>query len=431
MKKLLLLTLVLCFAFGGMLQAQSVPRPADPQKELIVLKNGVIHVGNGEVIPSGEILIEKGKISQVGEHVLYPDHAKVIDLEGMHVYPGLIAPVSSIGLTEIESVRATRDDQEVGDITPHVRSIIGYNTDSRVTPTLRSNGILLAQVKPRGGLVSGTSSIVQLDAWNWEDAAYLIDDAVHMRWPRMNIWTAPWAPPVEEQKRRQKESLEQIEAKMKEARAYATARAAGKPIKTDLRWEALIPVLEKKRPLFIMASSEKEITAAVAFGLKEDLNIVLYGAAEADRCLNLLKRHNIPVILQKPLALPSHAEDDIDRMYRMPAVLQEAGILYCLSMNDFWNYRNLPFAAGNAAAWGLTQEQALSAITLNTARILGIADRTGSLESGKDANIVVSKGDILDMQGNDVVMAFIQGRSIDLGNKQKDLYEKFRKEPVE
>jgi imidazolonepropionase-like amidohydrolase len=204
------------------------------------------------------------------------------------------------------------------------------------------------------------------------------------------------------------------------------AKSTGEKIETDLRWEAMIPVLERKRQVFIHAQTEKEITAAVSFSLSHNLRMVLVGGAESWRVSKLLADHKVSVVLNETHSLPLRNDDDIDLPFRLPSILQKAGVRFCISKGPFWDSRNLPFQAGTAVAHGLGKEEALRAITLSPAEIGGIADRTGSIETGKDANLIVTKGDVLDMKTAEVELAYIQGRKIDLGNKQKDLYKKFR-----
>lgn len=409
--------------------AQDVPRPAKPQDAPVLLRNATVHTGNGQVLENTSVLFDKGKIAQIGNAIAAPAGALELDLRGKHLWPGLIAANTQLGLEEIEAVRATRDAHETGKINPNARALVAYNTDSRVTPTVRSNGILIAQIVPTGDLISGSSSIVQLDAWNWEDAAMKADDGVHLFWPGMTIHSFPWSPPAEEQKKKMEERLAAIDVAMNEARTYLQVKQAGQIKKTDLRWEAMIPVLEKKSTLFIHAEGEKEITASVAFALRHQVRMVLVGGADCWRVTELLKQHDIAVILQETHSLPTREDDPIDIGSRLPKILQDAGVRYCLSKDPFWDVRNLPFVAGTAVAHGLTREQALRSITLGAAEILGIADRCGSIETGKDATLLVTSGDLLDMRTAAVEMAFIQGRLIDLGNKQKDLYQKFRSRP--
>lgn len=409
----------------GSLNAQSVPTPGPAQAVPIFLQNATVHYGNGKVETNANILIAEGKIVAAGIAKIDPGSAEVIDLSGKHVYPGLIAPVSNLGLVEIDAVRSTHDNAEAGTINPNARAIISYNTDSRVTPTVRSNGVLLAQIMPSGGLISGLSSVVQLDAWNWEDAAYNLDDGMRLNWPSQRIQTASWAPPREEQLKKIKENLEKVDKTFRNALAYRSAKEAGKIEKTDQRWEAMLPFLKGEKQIYLFADSEQDIRSALEFTRRYDLKIVLVGGDDAWRLIGMLKAMNVPVILSKPHSLPRTEDDGIDIPFKTAMMLHEAGILTCLSIDNFWNYRNLPFQAGQLVAMGMDKEVALQLITSNTAQILGIEKRTGTIAEGMDANIIVSTGDLLDMRSSNIEMALIQGRKMDLGNKQKDLYKKF------
>ncbi|HEX2901318.1 MAG TPA: amidohydrolase family protein [Bacteroidia bacterium] len=419
------LVFALTLALSLKLYSQEVPRPAPAHKGNLLLENATIHVGNGTLIVRGNILIKDDKIVAVGVTDFLPQELRRIDLAGKHVYPGLIAPVTHLGLSEVEAARATNDRTEVGSINPNIRAIIGYNADSRVTPTLRSNGILLAQVTPEGDLLRGLSAVVQLDAWGWEDAAYQADDALQVNWPSQQISNSPFAPPREEQEKRIRERMGQLEGAMRDARAYSEAKAAGKLVKTDLRWEAMLPILDGTKAVWITANSEKDIRTALEFSLRHKLRMVLVGGADAWLLSDLLRQYEIPVVLQKTQRLPRTEDDPVDQPFRAPMILHNAGLLTCISMDSYWNYRNLPFQAGQAVAAGLDKEAALQLITLNTAKILGIDKRTGSIEVGKDANLIVSTGDLLDMRTSKVELALIQGRQIDLNNKQSDLNRKY------
>ncbi len=325
---------LLCFQ-GSNLFAQGVPTPAPAQKGQILLQNGVIHIGNGQVVEKGAVLITDGKIEQAGVLRGRVTAETTIDLEGAHVYPGLIAMASQIGLDEIEAVRATDDKAETGAINPNARAIVGYNTDSKVTPTLRSNGILLAQIAPQGGLFTGTSSIVQLDAWNWEDAAYRIDDGVHLRWPNLRISRSPNAPPVAKQTEKIMQRLQQINRTMDEAIAYETAKTSERPMRTDLRWEAMLPIIRGEKSLYVYANSEKEIRSALAFMLKYEVKMVLVGGAESWRLTEELKTYKVPVVLRQVHNRPYRADDDVDLSYKTPKILKDAGVSFCLSVKDF------------------------------------------------------------------------------------------------
>jgi Amidohydrolase family len=335
-----------------------------------------------------------------------------------------------LGLIEVPSVRSTVDGAEIGEINASIRSLVAYNTDSKVINTLRTNGILIANTIPDGGLISGSSSVMQLDAWNWEDAAYKTDVAIHFRMPSLLNRRGgrggfggqqPPADPV-------KTGLDQIEKVkifFREAKAYL---AEPKRENINLKFEAVKGLFDKKQKLFIHCNIVKEMLMAIDIAKEFGFNVVLVGAVDSWQIADLLKQNNIAVILNQLHNLPAMIDDDVDQPYKTPALLQKAGVLFALNDDDENSrYRNLPFNAGTAATYGLSKEEALSAITLNAATILGIADKTGSIETGKDANIIISEGDILDMRSNIITQAFIQGRQIDLNNKQKQLAEKYEK----
>jgi len=430
MKKIILY--IACFFAIANVSAQETILPGDAQKETIALTNATIHVGNGQVISNGTVVFKNGKISEVGATASTAG-AKVIDCKGKHIYPGLILTASQLGLIEVNSVRATIDGSEIGDMNPSVRSIVAYNTDSKVINTLRTNGILLANVIPDGGIISGSSSVVQLDAWNWEDAAYKMDVGIHFRMPSLlnrgggrRGGFGGFAPvsnvdPV----KRGLEQIESVKTFFKEAKAYL---AESRHENINPKYEAVRNLFDKKAKLFIHCNIVKEMLLAIDFAKEFGFEMVLVGAVDSWQIADLLKQNNIAVILHQLHNLPTMVDDDIDQPYKTPAMLQKAGVLFTINDDDGNSrYRNLPFNAGTASAYGLTKEEALSAITLNAATILGIADKTGSIETGKDANIVVSEGDILDMRTNIITNAFIQGRQIELNNKQMQLADKYKK----
>lgn len=410
------------FTFG-----QAVPTPAKAQSQAIVIQQATIHTAKGNVIEKGNLVFEKGKITQMGTEVKVPANAKIINASGKHLYPGLITVNSNLGLSEIESVRATNDQSETGAINSNVRAIISYNTDSKVIPTVRSNGVLLAQIAPNGGIFSGTSSIVQLDAWNWEDATVVQDDAVYLNFPYQSVNLTIGATPnqADEQRKEIEKQENMLHQTFKDAINYHNAKTNGKNVAHNQMLEALIPIIKQEKKLFVRANSEKQIIAAVAFAQQYKLKIVIVGGQDAYLQTDLLKKHDIPVILYKPHQLPRTEDDEIDMPYKLPAILQKAGILFCFDMDEFWNERNLAFQAGTAAAYGLTKEEAIASITANPAQILGIEKRVGTLEVGKDATLLISEGDILDMRTSKITNAFIEGRELDLNNMQTDLYKKF------
>jgi len=420
--------------FGGLLlsinlvfgQANISPAPA--QSNPIVITNALIHVGNGQVISNGYIAFDKGKITAIGAGSAPAiTGADVIDASGKQIYPGFICPITTLGLIEIEEgAKGTVDDSETGDLNPNVRSIIAYNTDSKVIPTVRSNGILLAQPTPDGGVISGESSVVQLDAWNWEDAAYKTDIGIHLTWPIVQTAPrrrmAPAAGPQESPAERTQKAIDAITELFTEAKAYSEI---DKPAVTNIRFEAMKGLFNGTKKLFVNADGEREIVQAVDFAKKFGISEVIVGGGESYLVTDVLRNNNVPVILQETQRLPDRDEDDVYLPYKLPKILQDAGVLYGLTGIGFWRQRNLPFEAGEAVGYGLTKEQAVSMITINNAKILGIDKTTGTLEVGKDANLFISKGDALDMITIDVTTAFIQGRNINLDNLHKQLYRKF------
>ena len=415
--------------------AQDDVYPAKPPKGDLYIIGGTIHVGNGQIIENGTIQISNGKIVKVSSDIIVPSDAggMTLSAKGKQIYPGLILSVTDLGLKEIGSgVRGSNDFEELGDLNPSIRSIVAYNTDSKIINTLKANGILLAGTTPEGGTISGSSTIVQLDAWNWEDAAYKMDNAIHVNLPSFmprprrfggggggRFGGAPQGDPVKEAL----EKIEELKTFFREAKAYA-AETTHK--ETNLKFEAVKGLYTKQQKLFVYGDQVKQMLVAIEFAKEFGFDVTIVGGSESWLIADLLKQNNISVILQQLHALPTTEDDDVDQPFKTPAVLQKAGVLFALNDNhEESRYRNLMFNAGTAVAYGLTKEQALQAITLNAAKICGIDDRTGSLEVGKDANIVISGGDILDMRTSLIEHCYIQGREVSLENKQTQLYHRY------
>ena len=422
---LTLLILITIFAFN--LKAQN-PSPAPTQNSPILLKGGMVHVGNGTVIENGIITFENGKLTFVGAANEYNYNGKSFlefDVSGKHVYPGLISCNSTLGLSEIRLEKATNDYYEVGDFNPSVRSLIAYNTDSEKIPINRSNGILLAQIVPRGGTVSGSSSVVNLDAWNWEDAVVRADEGIHFNWPTKYNSPRRWMGETEPQPNENYSiTIQTIEKNLKDALAYSKQEI---PDRINLKLDAMAGLFNGNSTLYLHVNKAAEIVKSIQLMQKCNVNkIVLVGAADAYYVKAFIMKNNIPVILKSTHSLPARPEEDVANPYKLPFLLSKEGILVTIEDNNQMNISNLPFLAGTAAAYGLTKEEALSMITLNPARILGIVHRVGTIEVGKDATIIVSEGDLLDMMSNKVELAFIEGRKIDLDNKHKRLYQKFK-----
>lgn len=412
---------MLAFAVTGKGQETIYPAPA--QTQTIALVHGTIHTGTGEIIEDGIVVISGGKVVNVGKYTAIAD-AKVIDCSGKQVYPGLITPVTDLGLNEINAVRSTQDDYELGENNSNIRSLIAYNTDSKVINTLRSNGILLANIVPNGGIISGASSVVQLDAWNWEDAAYKTDGGIHFRMPSLANIPARYGGGGSDALKAANERIEKIRSFLREAKAYY---AEAKHEHTNVKFEAVKGLFDQSKTFFVHCELVKEMLVAVSFAKEFNFRTVIVGGTDSWLITDYLKENNIAVILDEMHSLPVTQDDDVNLPYKTPYLLQQAGVLFAISdTHGETRGRNLMFNAGTASAWGLTKEQALQAITLNAAKILGVDATTGSIEKGKDGNIVVSDGDILDMKTSKVVYAFIQGRQINLDDKHKQLNEKFK-----
>jgi imidazolonepropionase-like amidohydrolase len=431
MKKIIV-TLSALVSFTAAVFAQDDVYPAAKQSKKTAIVGATVHVGNGQVIENGTVVFDNGKIVYAGDAAAAPKVENTIDAKGKQVYPGLILPSSNLGLQEISGVRGSTDINEIGEFNPSVRSIAAYKAESIVVNTLRLNGILLAHTVPGGQLIAGQSSVVQLDAWNYEDAAYKTDMGMHFYMPSLLSrgggrgfgrgfgGAAPAGDPIKEAL----DKIESVKAIFREAKAYHQ-KGADKQI--NLKLEATKGLFNRTQKLFVHCDQIKQMIVAIDFVKEFGFDVVLVGASESWQIADLLKANNIAVILTQEHSLPTTDDDDIDQPYKAASVLQKAGVLFCLNDDDPQNRgRNLMFNAGTAAAYGLGKEAALQAITLNAAKILGVADKTGTLEVGKDANIVISEGDILDMKSSIVTDAFIQGRAVAITSKHKQLYDRYK-----
>ena len=418
--------------------SQETVLPTPPQKGTMFIKNATIHVGNGTVINNGVIQIKDGKIEKVGSDISIPADAKTIDVKGKHVYPGIILPVSNLGLVEISAVRATADAREIGDMNPNVRSIVAYNTDSKVINTLRSQGVLMANIVPQGSFLAGSSSVVQLDAWNYQDAAVKTDAGMHLYMPslmprpdfsrfggggggRFGPQQGNTTDPVKEGLNK----IEELKSFLIQAKAYFSE---GTHKETNLKFEAVKGLFDKSQKFYVHGNTVRQMLIAIDFVKQFNFDVVIVGGSDSWQIADLLKQHNVSVVLSQMHSLPTAQDDDVDQPYKSAAALQKAGVVFSISDDDPQTRgKNILFNAGTAAAYGLSKEEALQAITLNAAKIMGVADKAGSIEAGKDANIVISEGDLLDMRTSKVTAALIQGREIDLTDKHKLLNDRFNK----
>ncbi len=404
--------------------------PASKQSQSILLIGGTAHLGNGTIQKNSLISLVSGKIQYVvdGTNVKPAKHDLVIQLtDKHHIYPGFIAPNATLGLVEIDAVKASDDVREMGEMNPHIRSIIAYNAESLLTETTRPNGVLLAQITPRGGRISGTSSVVQLDAWNWEDALVKADEGLHLNWPRSYVRTGWWAEPggIEANKDYDNQ-LKTIQDFFRLSFNYLL----GNRQKKDIALEAMNGLLEGTKKLYVHADGEKEIRDALLFKQKNKIaKMVIVGGYYAFKVADELKQQQVSVLLKRVHDLPLLEDEDVNLPYKNAALLVKKGVLTALQNQgdmERMQTRNLPFYAGTCAAWGLSKEEALQLITRNAAEILGIADQFGTLEASKSATLFVSEGDALDMKTNKVTHAFIEGRSISLESRQDELYERYK-----
>jgi hypothetical protein len=409
----------------------AIPFLGNSQYNRILLTNGFLHVGNGETKESAAVGCVNGKITLI-KHSLTTTFKKedwdtIIDLNGKHIYPGFVAPNSTLGLTEIDAVRATRDYDDVGEYNPHVRSQIAFNVESRVIETVRTNGVLLTQATPRGGTISGTSSIMFLSGWNWEDATVLKDDGIHLNWPSSTEGGGWWAEPAP---KKRNENYEVQKREISEFFKLALAYSEAKHPKEDLRLEAMKDCFDGKKRVFFHADDVQQLLDIIDFSKEFDLKFpVIVGGYDAYLLGQRLKDAKIPVMLTRAHSLPEYEEDAIDLPYKLPYLLKEQGIKFCLQNAgdmETMNARNLPFLAGTAKAYGLTEEEAIRSISLSTCEILGIDKNFGSIEIGKSATLFVSDGSALDMRTNQVSVILVDGKLVSASNFQTELYRKYK-----
>jgi imidazolonepropionase-like amidohydrolase len=422
--------IILVVFFGLISNSNGQHIPANKQTKSILILNGFAHLGNGKVIENSAIGFKDGKIVLI-EDVKTVKISKgafdiTIDAAGKHIYPGFIAPNSTLGLVEVDAVKSSDDEREIGDMNPHIRSIIAFTADSKVIETARPNGILMAQITPRGGTISGTSSIVQLDAWNWKDAVLKENDGIHLNFPPTMKRTGWWAEPgAMEANKEYLKKIDEITMFLDNSRTYAASSS-----EHNLIFQAMRGIFDGTQTLFIHAQEEKQIIDAVQmakkFGIKK---MVIVGGYDAYKTADLLKDNSIGVLLRNVHDMPNSADEDIDLPYKMARILVNKGILVGLENSgemERMQTRNLPFLAGTCAAYGLDKEQALQLITGNTAKILGIDTFCGTLEQGKDATLFISQGDALDMRTNQLTEIFIQGRKLNLETHQTKLNDKYK-----
>ncbi len=420
--------LIFCgFIMLAMTSLASDQIPARSQDHPIALVGGTIHTVSGPVIENGTILFDKGKIVAVGKTATLPPGTEVIDVTGKSIYPGLISSDTYLGLVEFGAVRATRVRSDSGRVKPNVRAETAVNPESEIIPVVRANGITMFVTSPSGGLVSGMSALMMADGWTWEEMTYKAPAALVIHWPQMTISRSPWIQQSEEEQKKEREKrLQELDEVIRNARAYSLSRKAApdkQPI--DARWEAMIPVLEGHVPVMVWAGEIQEIQAAVAWAARENLRLIIAGGYDAWRATDLLKKNNVAVLAGGIHRLPARRFEAYDEPFVLPKKLHDAGIPFAIiSQDEAAHERSLPYHAATAAAYGLPKEEALKALTLYPAQIFGVADRVGSLETSKDATLIVTTGDPLEIT-TQIEMEFIQGRKIDLTSRHTMLNDKY------
>lgn len=434
-----ILKLAVVAAFSLSVAAQASDNvPAAPQKQALLFKGATVHTVSGENVPNASLLVQGGRIMALAATdaaMTLPADIKVVDVKGKHIYPGIIAANTVMGLAEVQSVRATLDYAEAGAINPNARAIVAVNPDSELIPAARANGVLATLTIPfsPAGLISGTSSLIQLDGWTWEEMTVQSDLGLHIAVPAMRFNPELFPPPfdsrLEEMRKSSALRVKMLEDAFETALAYRDARAQKDGSKIDVRWEAMLPFLAGQRAVFFHAQDAAQIRFAVDFAQRFKLKAVIVGGMDAAMMADVLKQNEIPVIVTGIHKLPVRRGADYDDGYTLAARLAAAGVKFCIARagtdDDAPNERNLPYEAAVAVSFGLAPDQALKAITLYPAQILGVADRLGSIEVGKFANFFVSNGDPLETTTK-VEQVYIQGRTVDTSTKQTRLTEKYQ-----
>jgi imidazolonepropionase-like amidohydrolase len=397
----------------------------------VLIRNAMIHAVTGPQM-SGSVLIRGGMITEAGARVTAPKGAAIIDAKGAHLYPGLIDSATLIGLTEISSIRETQDAVEIGDLNPQLRTLIAINPASEHIPVARGGGITTVITEPAGGVIGGQSALIHLDGWTWEEMEVLRSAALHLRFPTRRDGGSRRggaASSAESGRDRYEQQLRKLTALFEESRRYQKAKAAGgRSFRTDLKYEAMIPVLERKLPVAIVAERERAIRDALAFAERENIRVVLNEVREPGGMLADLARKKIPVILPTTHSLPIEEDSAYDEQFTLPARLHQAGVPFAFGSFNSANVRNLPFQAATAVAFGLPYDEALKALTINAARIWGVDDRIGSIEIGKWADLILTSGDPLETT-TQVHKMFIKGKEVSLESKHTRLYERYLNRP--
>ena len=395
--------------------ASQIPAPA--QSAPIALTGGTIHTVSGETIQGGTIVFDDGVITAIGASVDVPANAQRVDVSGRHVYPGLVDGFSQMGLFEIGGLSVTTDTNEMGTINPNARAEVAFNPESRHIGVARSNGILVTLSSPGGGLVSGLAAAMMLDGFTWEQMTLKPATALVVTWPSPN------------NEERYESQIREIRDAFAEARsyrgAYLAANGNGNGIRSDSRWEAMVPVFDGTIPVIVAADEVRQIQDAIAWAAEEDVRLIIRGGRDAWHVADQLAAQQIPVLVTSVLASPGRAWEPYDAAYALPYRLHQAGVRFAITGGSSAPYTNrLPYEAGAAVAFGLPEAEALRSVTLYPAQMLGIDDRVGSLEVGKDATLLITTGNPLEYS-TQVESVYIEGRAIDLNDQHRQFFEKY------
>ncbi len=423
LKNSLALPLVMLSTFIMPVQAHDM-LPAPVQTSAILFKHAMIHTVVDGVKADNDLLIEDGKIMAIGKELVAPD-ATIVDATGRHIYPGLIALDTSLGLVEVEMMRPSNDSHEVGDINPQLEALTAFNPDSEIIPTVRVNGITHAQIVPQGKSLAGQSALVSLDSWTVEEAIVPTQKAFHLYWPRLKPLPSD-TKKREEQRKDYQDRVSQISDAFTDGYRYYLAHKADTKTKLDMRWQSLLPLYRGEAQLFVHANTQKQIEEAAALAKRYQFKLIIVGGYDAWRLADLLNEIEAKVIYTRTLSLPMRKDEPIEMSFKIPALLKQAQIPFALGFSSDWNSRNLPLAAGQTVAYGLSKEEALKSVTLDAAKILGVEDM-GAIVVGYRANLVISGGDILDPMATKIEKVYIDGRDVDLNNRQQQLYQKYLK----
>jgi imidazolonepropionase-like amidohydrolase len=422
----------------------ALPASAQPAPAVYAIKGAKIYTLSGPAIENGTVIIRDGKIAAVGAGVEIPADAQVIDAAGLEVYPGLFDPVTQLGLSEVGAVSATMDVTELGDFNPELVAATAVNPASAHIDVTRASGITHVIAAPGapgfevegGGVISGQASAFSLSGWTFEEMQIGRSVAMVINWPTIRTRTFDFATfhykekPYADAKKEYDKSVNELSDWLDRAKHYAQAKEKGSPAlyERDIKLESLVPVVEGKLPVLVIAGQARDIRNAVEFCTKRNLRMILADGAQSWKVKDLLKEKKIPVILGPIERLPDEEDAPYDKPMSQPAELYAAGIPFAFSSFGYSFSRRLSQFAGTAVAYGLPHDEALKAVTLNAAKMFGLDDQLGTIEPGKIANLIVTNGDPLEIR-TDVRYLFIRGQLTSTANRHRDLYEQYRKRP--